>query len=140
MSSKAFLVVALCALLAVAQAHDFAGPHTLELTGSNYEEQTSNGKVFLIAYFAPWCGHCKRLAPTWKELGEKVASKPDIRIAFIDCTVHRDVCQKAEVKGYPTIKAVHKNEEYKVYRGPREVANLFDFITEAAKELLTESS
>ena len=46
----------------------------------------------------------------------------------------------AQIKGYPTIKVVHKNEEYKVYRGPREVSNLHEFVTEAAKELLTESS
>lgn len=38
-SSKALLAVTLCALLAVASAHDFAGPHTLELTASTYEEQ-----------------------------------------------------------------------------------------------------
>ena len=46
----------------------------------------------------------------------------------------------SQVKGYPTIKVVHKNEEYKVYRGARETANLYDFIKEAAAELLTESS
>lgn len=47
------------------------------------------------AYNAP-AGHCKRLAPTWKELGEKLAGNSQIKVAFIDCTVHRDVCQKAE--------------------------------------------
>lgn len=140
MASKTFVVAVLCALLAFAHAHDFLGPHTLELTASNYEEQTSSGKVFLIAYFAPWCGHCKRLGPTWKDLGAKLASNSNVRIAFVDCTVHRDVCQKNDVKGYPTIKAVHKNKEYKVYRGPREVSNLYDFVIEAAKELSTESS
>lgn len=47
------------------------------------------------SYNAP-AGHCKRLAPTWKELGEKLAGNSQIKVAFIDCTVHRDVCQKAE--------------------------------------------
>lgn len=42
-------------------------------------------------------GHCKRLAPTWAELGEAVKDNPTIKIAHVDCTVDRDVCTNAEV-------------------------------------------
>jgi hypothetical protein len=45
----------------------------------------------------PHAGHCKRLAPTWKELGDKLAGTPGVSIGFIDCTAHRDICTKAEV-------------------------------------------
>ena len=45
-----------------------------------------------------------------------------------------------QVKGYPTVKVIHKNEEYKVYRGQRDVASMLEFITGAAAELTTESS
>ncbi|GAX84619.1 hypothetical protein CEUSTIGMA_g12040.t1 [Chlamydomonas eustigma] len=134
------IALLLIGLVISVNAHDFGSKHTVELTASNYESETSSGKVYMIAYFAPWCGHCKKLAPQWQELGEKAASQENIKISYIDCTAHRDVCQKAEVKGYPTIKIVHKNEEYKTYKGSRDVSSMYDFVVEAASELLTESS
>jgi thiol-disulfide isomerase/thioredoxin len=50
-------------------------------------------------YFAPWCGHCKRLAPTWAELAAEFKGSGSIAIATVDCTTDRDVCTEAEVRG-----------------------------------------
>lgn len=45
----------------------------------------------------PWCGHCKRLAPTWVELAEAFKDSDKVVIASVDCTVEKDVCNKAQV-------------------------------------------
>ncbi|PNH04486.1 Protein disulfide isomerase-like 5-1 [Tetrabaena socialis] len=118
--ARVALLAALASAFAVAAiASEFTGPTVAHLTSSNYEEL--------------------RLAATWKELGEEFKSNPNIVIAHVDCTTDREVCSNAQVKGYPTLKVIHKGEELKVYRGPREKDALRAFVTQAAEEVTTEA-
>ncbi|MCP3665503.1 MAG: hypothetical protein GY696_23905, partial [Gammaproteobacteria bacterium] len=57
----------------------------VELTDANFESKTSTGAWF-VKFYAPWCGHCKKLAPTWEELAASLVSDPDNHVAHIDCT------------------------------------------------------
>lgn len=71
-----------------------------------------------MKYYAPWCGHCKRLAPTWDELGDAM-SGTNVVIAKVDCTVSKSVCTGAGVQGYPTLKLVQNGKVKEDYRGAR---------------------
>lgn len=42
-------------------------------------------------------GHCKRLAPVWRELANAYEGQKEVKIAHVDCTVDKDICTKAEV-------------------------------------------
>ena len=62
-------------------------------------------------------GHCKSLAPTWAELADSYKDNASVAIAHVDCTVDKPVCNKAEIKGYPTLKVFYNGEEQTKYQG-----------------------
>merc|ERR1712196_675391 len=72
------------------------------LVGKQYDEIVANrgDKTVLVEYYAPWCGHCKKLAPTWTELGEQFADRDDVVIAKCDATAN-DVPEASQ--GFPTL-------------------------------------
>lgn len=60
------------------------------------------------------------------------------------CATHRlhpprRTAHRAQIKGYPSLKAVHMGEDYKPYKGARSLEALKSFIEEAAVELKTEA-
>lgn len=76
------------------------------------------------------CGHCKRLAPTWEDLGKKFQSNDNVRIVKVDCTldVNKQLCNEQEVDGFPTLFLYKNGQKLSEYRGSRTLEDLFDFV------------
>lgn len=98
-----------------------------ELTDANFEAHVANGHHF-IKFFAPWCAHCKHLAPTWEELAKNFAAGDKVKVAKVDCTVHSVTCSKFSIRGYPTLVWVTNGEKSESYTGSRTLGDLQDFI------------
>lgn len=85
------------------------------LTDDNFRATAIDSKKPVFTkFYAPWCGHCKALAPTW----EKVAEKASCTIADLDATVHRNAGGEMKVRGYPTLILFADNLMYE-YQGGR---------------------
>jgi len=98
------------------------------LTNDNYDAETSGKSVF-IKFYAPWCGHCKAIAPAWETLMGEFKDSKTALVAEVDCTVHQDLCGKHGVQGYPTIKHGDPNN-LEDYQGGRSLEDLQTFAKE----------
>ncbi|KAJ7593435.1 protein disulfide isomerase [Mycena floridula] len=100
----------------------------LVLTGETFQSKIDEGPAF-VKFYAPWCGHCKKLAPIWKNLAKHLQNK--LTIAEVDCEEHKALCVAEGVPGYPTLfyyTAGSKTE----YNGGRKLDQLKAFAEKAS--------
>merc|ERR1711884_203607 len=98
------------------------------LVGKNFHEVAMNTeKNVLVEFYAPWCGHCKQLAPIWDKLGEKYADHANIVIAKMDSTANE--LEEIKVQGFPTIKLIKAGDNSIVdFDGERTEAGFTKFL------------
>ena len=82
-----------------------------DLTDDTFSTVVGGSKNVLVEFFAPWCGHCKSLAPEWKIAGELFTEADDVVLAAVDATESKKVASKYEIKGFPTIKFFPKGSD-----------------------------
>jgi protein disulfide-isomerase-like protein len=92
------------ALTLLAIAASSANASVLSLTPDNYDSLTA-GKTVFIKFYAPWCGHCKKMAPDWEALAKEWEGNDIGLVAEVDCTTEgKPLCDANGVRGFPTIK------------------------------------
>ncbi|KAA8914824.1 putative disulfide isomerase [Sphaerosporella brunnea] len=108
-----------------------AASNVVDLTPKNFDEIVlKSGKPALVEFFAPWCGHCKKLAPVWEELADSFATTKDkVTIAKVDADEHKSLGQKYGIKGFPTIKYFDGKSNKPIdYDSKRDLESLQQFI------------
>ncbi|KAH9520052.1 Protein disulfide-isomerase A4 [Bulinus truncatus] len=104
----------------------------LVLNGDNFDDVIQEKAVVLVEFYAPWCGHCKSLAPEYSAAAKILADNdPPIVLGKVDATVHNELAQRFEVTGYPTLKFFVKGKEYS-YDGPRNADGIVKYMQERA--------
>ncbi|KAF2594844.1 hypothetical protein F2Q70_00045602 [Brassica cretica] len=88
----------------------------------------NSGKNVLIEFYAPWCGHCQKLAPILDEVALAFQNDPSVIVAKLDATANDIPSDTFDVKGFPTIYFRSADGKVVVYEGSRTKEDFISFI------------
>jgi len=122
---RTFLLASCAGLAALARAE------VVVLDSGNFEHltQATTGATtgdWMVKFYAPWCGHCKRMAPAWDSFAEAM-EESYVNVAKVDATANRDLAKRFGIKGFPTIKFFKQGKMYS-YKGKRDVESFTAFV------------
>jgi len=99
------------------------------LDKNNFDEIINGDRAAFVEFYAPWCGHCKSLAPVWDQLGESYSHVKDVVIAKVDADAEREIGGRFGISGFPTLKFFPKGQkEAEEYSGGRTVEDFVTFL------------
>ena len=76
----------------------------LVLTDQNFDSEIAKHDKILVEFYAPWCGHCKKLAPEYAKAAKLLKkADPPIPIAKVDATINKKLKARFEIKAFPSI-------------------------------------
>jgi len=103
-------------------------PDVIVATEANWDDKVASQELILVEFYAPWCGHCKHLAPEYAKAATTLLSNdPPIPLAKVDATKESKLAGKYGVNGYPTLK-VFRNNQPSDYKGPRKADGIVAYM------------
>jgi protein disulfide-isomerase A1 len=97
-------------------------------TTENFDETISGNDYVLVEFYAPWCGHCKHLAPEYENAAQILSDEgSSIKLVKVDATIESELGKRFSVKGYPTL-IFFKNGNQVPYDGDRTAAGIVNWV------------
>lgn len=107
--SKLLALVLVASILGTAFGLYGSNSKVVKLDKNNFKNLVLNSKeIWLVEFFAPWCGHCKSLAPEWEKAAK--ALEGIVKIGAVDMTTDEEAGRPYGIQGFPTIKFFGENK------------------------------
>ncbi|CAN0914310.1 Protein disulfide-isomerase like 2-2 [Linum grandiflorum] len=100
---------------------------SVQLNSRNFDELVIKSKeLWIVEFFAPWCGHCKNLAPEWKKAAANLKGK--VKLGHVDCDEEKSLMSRFNVQGFPTILVFGTDKDSPMtYEGARTASAIESF-------------
>lgn len=126
--SFVLLAIGLLATASVVCAAEEEDGAVVVLTAANFDETLKNNDTVLVKFYAPWCGHCKRLAPEYKKAADILKERgSNVVLAKVDATAETDIADKHGVREYPTL-TLFRNQKPEKFTGGRSAESIVEWI------------
>lgn len=132
------LLVALPFFVSICSALYSSTDDVVELTAANFNSRViQSSELWFVEFYAPWCGHCKSLAPEWKKAA--TALKDIVKVGAVDMTEHQSVGAPYGIQGFPTIKVFGSNKQNaQDYQGQRTAQGIVDAALNHVRSIVNE--
>ena len=92
-------------------------------------EGQARSKPYLVKFYAPWCGHCRKMAPDYAEVGEEVEAKSKpVVIAAVNCNDFKEVCISQKIEGFPKLRYFRMDGTFVDYKNERVKDKILEFL------------
>uniref|UniRef100_U3FX44 DnaJ homolog subfamily C member 10 n=1 Tax=Micrurus fulvius TaxID=8637 RepID=U3FX44_MICFL len=84
---------------------DLMNPSVISLTPDTFAElvkKRKNNEIWMVDFYAPWCGPCQALMPEWKKMARLLNGL--IVVGSVDCQKYFSLCHQENIQGYPEIR------------------------------------
>lgn len=109
-------------------------PH---LTNDTFDGFIQGAKHALVKFYAPWCGHCKKMQPDFDQAAGELSAK-QIHLVKVDATKEKDLASRYGIKGYPTLVWFEEGKDLE-YDGGRSFDELVTWAMSMSSSAVNET-
>ena len=138
MSFKPFKILLILAFFCLSFQFFDENTKVIQLNKDNFmSDVVESDNLWLILFYAPWCGHCKAFHPEFEKVAK--ATKGLFKIGAVNCEDEKVLAQKYKIDGYPTVLFFGDNKEKtEEYEGDRKAEKVIDYLLEKAKKITSK--
>lgn len=129
------MFVMIFSVLCSAAVPDRSKDNMLDLTDDNFDQAVRENPLMVVVFYAPWCGHSKKLLPELNSISQ--GDNSHVKFARFDVTTNPKMAAKYDIKHFPTLKFWRNGHTYTQYEGNRDHIAIDRWVARMSRNAVT---